>query len=274
MANMCLDYTTISDFLICRQKYYLRHRLNLVPKQTATALTFGGAWHKAMESVWTEKGKGEETLIKEYGKVEVPLGDKRTLELGKKVLENYLKEKGYNGHEFYPNMEVIGSEVSHCKEFDGVRYCGRMDKVVRWDGSIYVVEHKTASQLGFTFFLQFELNHQIDGYIYLCADKYGECAGVLVDAVLIAKTKFNAMRDTPTRMPGHAERFEAELVDIARNIRWANDNESYPKNKSLCQYYGECPYRDLCLYHGDKRVIEARYKKSVWDAKMGKEVVG
>ena len=265
MTNMVLDYTTISDFLICRQKYYLRHKLNLVQKKVATALEFGSTWHKTMDAFWT--GKPYKKVFEDaYKDVEVAEGDKRTLERGRKVLDDYAKR--YEAKVF----EVIASEVSHHKVIGDVDYYGRMDKIIKWDGSIYVDEHKTTSQLGFTFFNQFALNYQVDGYDWLCEDKYGECAGVLIDAVLIAKTKFNCMRDIATRTKRDRMEFEAELLDIAANIRWANDNKSYPKNKSLCQYYGECPYRDACLYHGDKRIIEGRYKKSVWDAAKGKEV--
>jgi len=263
---MVLDYTTISDFLTCRKRYYWRHRQNLVQKVVSTALTFGGTWHESMHALWTGKGDAEAVFIRGYKDVEVAEGDKRTLERGVKVLADYTKR--YEGKIF----EVLESEVSHSKVTDGVTYCGRMDKIIRWEGGIYVMEHKTTSQLGFTFFNQFALNHQIDGYIWLCKDKMGECAGVLIDAVLIAKTKFNAMRDVATRTEDDMKVFELELLDIAANIYYANETGSYPKNKSMCEYYGECPYRDACLYHDDKRIIEGRYRKSVWDAAKGKEV--
>ena len=279
MSNMILDYTTISDFLVCRRKFYWRHVRNLVPKVKSTALMFGGAWHKAMEAYWTE-GDAIKVFTEEYGEVDVPLGDKRSLERGLKILADYMKR--------YPvdSFEILASEGSHGVEFEriipdpqlpeeiSVWYYGKMDKVIRWNGGVYVMEHKTTSQLGYGFFSQFALNHQVDGYIYLCKDKYGECNGVLVDAVLIAKVKMNCMRDVATRTEEDGKEFEVELDCIVQNIRWAIEHESYPMNKSLCQYYGECAYRDLCLYHGDERVIEGRYRESVWDAKEGKEVGG
>ena len=199
--------------------------------------------------------------------MEVAEGDKRTLSRGRKILDDYVKR--YEAK----IVEVLESEVSHHKVIDSVDYYGRIDKIIRWGGGIYVMEHKTTSKLGFTFCQQFALDHQVDGYDWLCKDKMGECAGVLIDAVLIAKTKFNCMRDIATRTEDDRKEFEAELVDIAANIRWANENHSYPKNKKLCRYYGECPYRDLCLYHGDERIVESRYKKSVWNAAKGKEVI-
>ncbi len=267
MTNMVLDYTTISDFLTCRKRYYWRHRMNLVPKVVSTPLLFGSAWHKAMEAYWTEKGDPVVVFTAAYKDVEVAEGDKRTLDRGLKVLDDYIKR--------YPlgMFEVIASECSHSRSINGLTYCGRMDKGILWGGDKYVMEHKTTSQLGFTFFNQFALNHQVDGYIWLGVDKFGECAGVLIDAVLIAKTKFNCMRDVATRTAEDTEKFEMELQDIAVNIRWAIDNDSFPKNKSMCQYYGECPYRDACLYRGDKRIIEGRYRVSRWDAEKGKEVV-
>lgn len=267
MNKMVLDYTAIATFLTCRQKFYWRHRRNLVPKVVSTALSFGKAWHETMDAYWMGNGDAEDVFVKAYGGVEVTEGDKRTLERGKAILANYMET--YKESIF----EVIGSETSWCKEVGDILYCGRMDKGILWGGRKYVMEHKTTSQLGYSFFNQFALNHQVDGYVWLGKDKYGECNGVVVDAVLVAKTKFNCMRDIVTRTEDDLKRFEKELVGIAKNIEWADDNESWPMNKSMCQYYGECAYRDLCLYHGDEKVIEGRYMESRWDARKGKEVI-
>jgi len=265
--KMILDYTTLSDFLTCRKKYYWRHQRQLAPIEKPAAPTFGHACHTAW-AVYYRGGSVEDALKAfedEYKDFEVPEGDKRTMELGLKVLKDYFKRYAHNP------FKVIDVEVSHKVEIsDALTYAARIDTIIDWGGRIYVMEHKTTSALGARFFDQFKLCHQVDGYVFACEDKYGKCDGVLIDACLVAKTKFNCLRDIVGRDEGHSERFREELQEIARNIEWANKHKSYIQNKGACDYYGQCIYKDLCRY-GEK-AIGSRYQEAIWDAGEGKVV--
>jgi len=272
--EMTLDYTTLSDFLTCRKKYYWRHQRQLAPIEKPAAPTFGHACHTAW-AVYYRGGSVEDALKAfedEYKDFEVPEGDKRTMELGLKVLKDYFKRYKHNP------FKVIDVEISHkIKISDTLTLAVRMDTTIDWDG-IRVMEHKTTSGLGAKFFDQFKLHHQVDCYILGCEDKYGKCEGVCVDAMLVAKTKFNCLRERNiTRSFDHADNFKAELLDIEKNIRWANKEKSYPKDKGSCDYYGECIFKNLCYYEESfpkavDKVIETRYKEAIWDAGEGKVV--
>ena len=247
--------------------------MHLVPIEGATSLAFGHSMHEGWASFY--KGEGEEATLKAfasgYKDFPVPEGDKRTLKRGLECLEDYTKRYKHNP------FKVIDVEVSHqVKIHPLLTYAARMDLIIEWEGKIYVMEHKTTSKLGSYFFDTFKLNHQVDGYHFACTDKYGECHGTWIDAMLIAKTKFNCLRDIVGRGPKHKEHFIEELLDIEKNMRWAEKEQSYPLDKGSCDYYGACPYKDLCYYRYDEkilsRVIETRYTESIWDAAKGKEV--
>lgn len=269
-APMVLDYTTLSNFLMCRMKYLWIHIEDLKPKEDSSALFFGHAMHSALASLYRGDGieKALKVFVKEYSTFAVPDGDKRTMERGLAILTKYYDEK------FIHNpFDVIDVEISHVIDIHkGLKYAARMDAVVKRNGKIWVLEEKSTSALGANFFDAFILNHQVDGYVFACLDKYGECSGAIIDAILVAKTKFTFLRDDVTRDADHVETFTAELLDIEKNIRWANANKSYVKNKGACTYYGKCGYRDLCRYKGLKQVRESRYVHSEWDALHGKEI--
>jgi len=265
MSKMTLDYTTMSDFLTCRMRWYWRHRRNLTPIQKSLALLFGAALHIGFKVIYTE-GDPIEAFKEAYQPQDVPEGEKRTVEHGVRILEAYLKQYKTNPFEV---IECNGSHV--IKISKDIEYAARMDAVIKWQTKqVYVMEHKTTSSLGYHFFDNFVLNHQIEGYIVACQDKYGECEGVLIDAISTAKQpRQRFMRDIATRTIEQQNNFGKEVLDISRNITYAIEHNSYPMNKSMCNYYGACPYKELCL-HGEGAMD--MYEVSVWDARKGKEV--
>jgi hypothetical protein len=48
------DNTRISAFKACPRLHFFRHVLDLETEQTRAALVFGGAWHKAMDTLWPD----------------------------------------------------------------------------------------------------------------------------------------------------------------------------------------------------------------------------
>jgi len=224
-----------------------------------------------------------EAFKQAYQPEDIADGEKRTVEHGIMILEKYMKEYVTNP------FEIVECNGSHLIELSkDVTYAARMDAIIKWEGkTIYVMEHKTTSTLGYYFFETFQLNHQIDGYTVACKDKYGKCEGVLIDAISTKKevlttaeaTSTNPlvhrkkapsfMRDIVTRTVEQQNNFGKEVVDIAGNIMYAIEHDSYPMNKSMCNYYGACPFRQLCLY--GEGAMEM-YEVSVWDARTGKEI--
>ena len=76
--KMILDYTTLSDFLTCRKKYYWRHIRHLAPVEKPVAPTFGHACHEAWAAFY--RGRSIELSLAafydDYKNFDVPEGDK------------------------------------------------------------------------------------------------------------------------------------------------------------------------------------------------------
>ena len=281
MSKLILDYTTMSDFLTCRKRHYWRHRRNVTPIQRSLALLFGAALHIGFKVFYT-KGNPIEAFKEAYQPEDIPDKEKRTIEHGVMILEKYMEQ--YRSNPFTV-IECNGSHLIRISQ--DITYACRMDAVIKCQtGHVYVMEHKTTSSLGYYFFDNFTLNHQVDGYVRACKDKYGECEGVLMDAISTkkevltdadiiampeAKRKYKTcsfLRDIATRTIDQQNNFTKEVLDIAQNIAYAIEKDSFPMNKSMCNYYGACPYKALCL-HGEGAMD--MYEVSVWDAKEGKE---
>jgi hypothetical protein len=56
-TDQLYDNTRLSAFRQCARAYYFRHERDLKPSQDRRALLFGGAWHEAMDVVWSEMAR-------------------------------------------------------------------------------------------------------------------------------------------------------------------------------------------------------------------------
>lgn len=145
-------------------------------------------------------------------------------------------------------------------------YIGRWDKVFRYQGRIYIGEHKTTSlfkkdgPFQNQFVDSFSPNSQIDGYLYAASHTYGkELKACWIDAALVHRHEHDGFRFIPIeRQFAQIETWLWEtqywISQIQANheaYRGLNDRSSeylpvFPKNTVSCTQYGGCPYLDLC----------------------------
>jgi len=269
------DYTMLSTFLECRKKYYYRMVRHLTPKVTSAPLEFGGAIHKALE-MWYNSNSMDKAIAIFRETYKDREGDSlRTQENGEKLLRWYAKVYAKE-----PFTLAAKPEIGFVYPIGDILYAGRIDLPVRWGKELWIVEHKTASVLNFNYFKQFDLDFQITGYI-LCAEAYfGEkCFGCVVNALqpwketkrVTEKTKKaeeHFYRDPKTRTTQLRERFKLNVQRYVRDILWCEkENEFYEcERKDQCySYNSECPFKTLCMYGEDHRVIEREYKVEKWE---------
>ncbi len=282
--EVSMDFSTMSDFLKCRKRGYYRHILNIVPDRTSKALVFGGAMHEALASWYQFRDEGK--AIREFsnywnahvpppttpeeGKISLqPQQEdpKRNLVNGVNILSGYFKA--------YPKepFQILSNEFPFkvfLGQIEGVSYylTGKVDLTVRWNGMTYIMDHKTTSMLGGSFFKQFHPSLQLDGYAYAVKDIFGECDGVLINAILVAKTKQTFERDIFSKTEEDLELYVENALQIMWEIEQAKKADRYVINTDACTLYGECPYLELCQAKGDEMVINKRYKVEVWDPFM------
>lgn len=184
---------------------------------SAEALIFGGAWHRAMDAVWTGMAAGHATSVI----IDAGVAAFRTewvaaglpLDMDLTTLRHYGARTPSRAHEMIVHyvherrrlfdtkeIELVDIErpfaVPLDPEDESLFYVGKIDKVVRRHKKIGGIEHKTTTSYkkdgGFknSFLDQYHLNAQVDGYLYaLHMDYPGEVGGVWVDAALVHKTE-------------------------------------------------------------------------------------
>ena len=281
MSDRIYDFTTLDTFQTCRRKYYYFAVRNLQTKTKSNALLFGGAIHNALDIYYIARKAGEdggmEKAITAFEQEFVDReGDEiRTLATGTKLLRNYA--------DVYANepFVVVGKpETGFVYPIDDVLMGGRMDLLVEWDDVLWVMEHKTTSKIGASYFKQFALDKQITGYIVGAETYTGrKVMGCMVNVLqpwkevkrVSAKTKTmrdHYMRDPMTRSPALKERYKLNIQRIVRDIEWCEANNEFyeAEKKEACFYYNyDCPYRQLCQFGEDEKLIEQEYVVSKWE---------
>lgn len=265
------DYTALSSFLRCRRRYYLRHVRNIVGKGAQLAPEFGRWIHKALD-IWHKEHDIDKAIqIFKNGYVGDDSDEKRTIPVGEKLLRLYADKYAHEG------FRVLKSEL----QFDiplpsGESLIGRIDKIIDWDGAIYVMDHKTTSRLGYEFFYKIKPNMQFDGYIWAARKLgYPTCNGILLDALLVAKgllvpsqlSRLTPLaRDLSTRSDTELGEYIVNTLNVISDIKKCYTEENWYRNTEACCDFIECPYRRICKEERDvqERIIESDYKVEPW----------
>ncbi len=210
------DNTRLSAHRTCSRKYYYRHVRHLSGSGVSPTLTFGSAWHSAMDYVWSEAAKGgrpedvyhgafeafSTSFDHEIGKPWVFLSEEtvadfkkknRTPEIAHKMLFSYCAKRVL---QIQRNFELLSIEQPFIvpTTIDNVLYVGRLDKLFRWvssDGMVWNLDHKTtgdgSGKSGFysSWSEQWNPNSQVEGYIFAGKMLYKDFKGVVIDGALV-----------------------------------------------------------------------------------------
>lgn len=195
---MSYDNSQLQTFKNCPESYRLKYRYEKDPatgmylgltKPDATKddhhKDFGSAIHGGLKEFYLKKGwkEIEEAFDKEYP-AQLDASDKaKTPENGKSLLKRYIKR--YQTQD--SSWEILDVEVSQEFElYPGVPFTVKIDLVVRQQGNIYFIDHKTTKMDGGIdsgYWTGFEPNSQITAYTAFCIERYGSCAGGIINAL-------------------------------------------------------------------------------------------
>jgi len=190
-----LTDSACKSFRTCPRKYLYAYELGRRARRGAGPLGFGHAVHEGLEALWL--GHDWSAALAESGLD--PFG----LTAATAMLEGYVARWGDPREQF----EVLGVEL----QFDipmvnpstGApsktwRHGGTLDALVRRDGEVWVVEHKTSSEditPGSTYWQRLRLDSQVSGYLRAARSLGHEPAGVLYD--VLGKPGLRPHRATP-----------------------------------------------------------------------------
>lgn len=269
------DFTALSTFCSCRYKYYLRHILDIIGLKPPIAAEFGRVIHLCLAEWYSSFDIDKTITVLKANWKDFPEDEKRTIAVGEKLLKLY--------HEKYkdPPFKILDSELAFEVPIPGMKYklIGRIDKLIEWHDKIGVMDHKTTSQLGATFFNKIKPNAQLTGYAYAGRALRYPVSFVLLDALLTAKglltpaylVKLTPLaRDEAAVTQDDINDYLETLIDTINSIERCYESGKWIKTgmfNGSCTDYVECPYRKICKEDANIReaIIIADYKKEHWD---------
>lgn len=287
------DNTELSCHKLCPRKYYFRHELGMVRDwdgMGSAALAFGLAWHSAMDVIWqaicTHKEKDNKKVLAaaytawedKWAEEKMPRAHEldsdlrkelkaRTPDTALEMLDSYIAERRTFLECKVEALVAVEKPfaVPIYPDNDSVWYCGRLDKVVKMEGKIYIIDHKTTSAYrrsgGFApnFLDSFSPNSQVDGYAYaghlLWPEEWG---GVWIDGALVHSEARHFCWVSAARSIDALDGWlHYTREEIKRIVRYREELEildqrlpfmpSFPTYDRACfDYNSPCAYLDVC----------------------------
>lgn len=299
---MKIDNFALSMHQSCPAKYQLRMKEGWTSRRRSGALGFGSALHIGL-AAWYRTGDPGKSLqaINEAWPDNMPIDDWRTKEKCLVTMAEYIK--------MYPSetFKIVGMpenpvieipftldmgfylpclcgdesknvpEDAECKSCGANRepleYGGIYDMLVDFSGQLFVVDHKSTSVLGPSYFNQFNPNNQMTGYIWAATQLSGmKVTGAIINAIGVMKTgKTKFEREITSRSPEAIEEWKRNVYVEACNIREHERLGFFPMRTQACTMYGLCEYHGVhTLQHAAERVkrLEADYVRETWDYEM------
>jgi len=263
MPMKMFDASSLKSYEECPRKYYWRYVQDLVPKDPHPALNFGTAIHNALY-LWYSGADIKEAINGFHEVFEQSVDDSlRTRERGQDLLLRYFGE-----HPSEPWDFISPPEQKFLLDIAGHSFAGRFDGVIKWGSMYLILDHKTATRMGPTYFLQYRPDLQMTAYCYAARKLYDvDISGALINVLYFLKTKTEFIREITSREP-----FEyAEFINII--TRSMNEIKALPQDDhnlwhprwTSCTRWGACKYRDLCLTDEPERLFDIAYDREEWD---------
>jgi hypothetical protein len=180
-----ITHSAVGCFQECRVKWDYRYRREIVPKEPQTALGFGTAIHAGLE-FWFKHGMAKGAV--EAG---VASGAEQGLKVEDLCKVQVLLEAYTENYKEEP-FEVVEVEKTLCvglrnprtlKYSRTFRYMGKVDGLVKMDGGYYILEHKTASDIGQSYLDSLEIKPQTALYAAAMEETGVPVRGAIYDII-------------------------------------------------------------------------------------------
>lgn len=283
-----IDSTIRSEYVTCPTKFYWSFSRQLGPRGGSVDLIAGGAFAKGLEvtrkSVWkdgksfsTALSEGMAAAIGEWGAFICPdHKQQKNIDRVVQALEFYFQRwpidhdpiKPYFWSPGNPAVEftfAIPLPITHPVSGEPLIYAGRNDLVGVYNDQLFIVDEKTASQLGPTWGQKWNLRSQFTGYVWAGRTTGLPIAGAIIRGISFLKNSFGAAESIQFRPTWQVDRwYEQLLVDIEDMKR---DWLSGKWNQALadaCESYSGCPFMRLCESQDPEGWI-GEYATRIWN---------
>lgn len=278
MSEIVLTNSSIGLFKNCRKAWSYRNIDCLVPRIQSNARGIGTAVHKGIET-----GSVDDALAIFADVFPSSQDEADELEINKVIvqamLEGYFARfgTGFHGNTAHTEMQFgvsIINPVTKAKS-KTFKLAGKVDALIMLNGRYWLVEYKTAGQVGKSYIDKLQLDTQITTYIY----GIQRMMGIAIDGVIyrvirkpsIKQTKKETLNQYLDRLiADYKERtdfylfeeklyrsqddiagFEADLWDLTQDMLKCMRENRWYKNTSRCQDWGSCEYMPLCCHKPD-----------------------
>ena len=184
-----LTHSMMQCFQDCRQKYQYRYVDEIVPVTSASALYFGSAIHRGLES-WFKYG------IKDAALLAIECQDMPEPEIirAKALLEKYIEQWSPEQFEVVEVEYEFGSPIRNPETNRSShvwRLRGKVDGLVRYKGELFILEHKTTSKCDGAYIDRILIDSQIATYASAIESVIREpVAGAIYDILVKPQTRF------------------------------------------------------------------------------------
>jgi hypothetical protein len=283
---MWIDNSTLGSWLECPRLYEYETMMARRAQFAAAALNYGKAIHVALAALALSCGSEytNADLDKLYRLLEThfdrhpnPPDDHRTLGLAQETLRRYVRQYEV---ESWQIMEANGFPLverllwTKIMDYRGVpiHFYANIDKVVKKDNHIWIVDHKTTSMLGDLFQYDMAVSPQMRGYAWVFQQCFGvRPIGYVVDAIRSLAPTDKALSDRTALenwWQNQFRRFGFFLYDWSleewhtMTIAWLEqmlrqwENGLWNTNRKSCVgKYGRCQFYDVCTLPPEERPV-------------------
>lgn len=308
---MKIDNFMLTNWQTCPAKFKLSIEDHWQPKMKSAALGFGAVIHEGLAEWYrgtfeglTVQQRFERAILKirEKFPLDHPIDDHRNLNKAEEVMKAYVEN--YPGENFQiQQVEVpftldLGLCVLLCENcghdagvvgvdsylldlcpkcnspLEPIEYGGILDTVTSFGPVLYVLEHKTTSQLGPLYFRQYETSNQITGYCWAIKQLSGKrVGGANVNAICVTRGgKIDFKRETTNRSDADFELWRKMIQAECNAITRHRITGVWPYRTEQCLgKYGLCAYHSVHTLSTPiemQRRLEADYEQRPWDHEL------
>lgn len=305
-TTLPIDNSSLETFKTCARMWQYAKVQRRKRAGAEASLDFGKAIHAALETRYKQAGAAAPSdavaaamhaaIDTAYTGIDTPLEEWKTLARANEIVDLYNAERQAEPFEVLAVEAPFAIPVG---EVQGIRvlWTGRIDLLVRWEGMVYVLDHKTMGQWSSGKGAEFENSAQFKGYAWAMQEMHRlhgapfpeRVHGFCLNALVMRKPA-NSPRATVPRNEFHRTRcfYSQERLEEWRSdmLEWVNTLMTQaargylPMNTKHCaSFFGRnCPYLDCCTAPVEQRQLvlgSDLYVDDTWNPleRDGEEVV-
>lgn len=291
-----IDNTALASYMTCPKKFEYSMLLNRRGEGSQKpALSYGSAWHKALETHYRLGGYKADKERNHYA-VEAAiafswephdkLDDHRTPQRVLIEYDKYVSRWGMPNEEDsrtvgWPDQPLV--EIATELRWPAARhpYAGKIDRIITMNGLKFVEDHKTTSRWASNYFRQFELKNQMMGYAFMARLLTGdEISGVRINCHVVRKSDSQFERQiisfSKARLDDWAKNYNRWILRIETDLEvkaqleqiGGDTDTAFIRNYDACDAkYGMCQYAGVCSTSPElrTRVLEQDFQLDPWN---------